>query len=328
MRKQLGQSMTEYLVVLGVTGAGLLAATSDVSTLFANVQQSYQTQSSEMNKVQIYNNPKLQIVETEREEGDGDDGEEVPNTPANNPEADYPPVLESVYDQSGNFIGYIKDGMLVDNDGKELATCVRDFSGQCTFAGADGEPLYDGAVTDAQWVDDDGKPLPLLALSRGGAVVGFAYLYKDKYHDAQTRKRLSPQPTNLSAVQTRRVSSYDGDGKPFSSGYEASGLIYSDSTVLSGNTQDFSSEKKIEGELVTVEFADPTRPANNPKKYKTCVVAKNNWSTGTTVGDTVPGLLGNPLFTNPSSFIDTTSAGCNGRQTVRLETDGSWTRVK
>ncbi len=320
--------MTEYLVVLGVTGAGLLAATSDVSALFANVQQSYQTQSSEMNKVQIYNNPKLQIIETEREEGDGDDGEDVPNTPPNNPEADFPPVLESVYDQSGNFIGYVKDGVLVDNNGKDLATCVRDFSGQCTFVGADGKPIYDGAVTDAQWVDDDGKPLPLLALSRGGAVVGFAYLYKDKYHDASTRKRLSPQPSNLSAVQTRRVSSYDADGKPFSSGYEANGLIYSESTVLSGNTQDFSTEKKIEGELVTVEFVDPSLPTNDPKKYKPCVVAKHNWSTSTSAGSNVPGLWGDPLFSNPSSYIDTTSAGCNGRHTVRLETDGSWTLVK
>jgi hypothetical protein len=328
MKKQLGQSMTEYLVVLGVTGVGLLAATSDVSTLFSNVQQSYQTQSSEMNKVQIYSNPKLQQVETEREEGDGDDGEEVPNTPPKNPDADYPPVLESVYDEFGNFIGYIKEGVLVDNKGKELATCVRDYSGQCKFVNADGDTIYDGAITDPQWVDDDGKPLPLLALSKGGAVVGFAYLYNDKYHDASTRKRLSPQPTNLSAVQTRRISSYGEDGKPFFSGYEANGLIYSEGTVLSGNTQDFSTAKKIEGELVSVEFADSSRPSNEPKKYKPCVVAKHNWSTSIPAGTNVAGFIGDPLFANPSSYIDTTSAGCNGRHTVRLEANGSWTLLK
>lgn len=327
MKKQRGQSMTEYLVVLGVTGAGLLAATTDVTALLDNVQNNYRTQSSEMSKVQIYSNPKLQINPITRDDGDGDDGDE-PSPPSGDiPEAEYPPTLLSVMDADGNYLGTLdQNDMLVDAQGNEIAWCKRQVNGQCTFI-KDGKEVFPGAVTNSDWVDDDGKPLPLIALSRNGAVVGFVYLYNDKYYDVSTRKRLNPQPTNLSATQTRRVSSYDGDGKLFSAGYEADGLIYSDGTVLSGNTLDFSTAKKIEGELVSVQFADPTLPSNEPRKYKPCVVALNNWSTGISNGTTVPGFVANPLFTNPSSFVDAAAATCNGRNTVRLNTNGSWTKI-
>ena len=68
--RQLGQSMTEYMVVLGVTGAALLAATGDVTTLFDNVKRSYSTQSSEMNKVQHYDGYKVRFNENDAEDED------------------------------------------------------------------------------------------------------------------------------------------------------------------------------------------------------------------------------------------------------------------
>ena len=63
MKPQRGQSMTEYLVVLGVTGAALLLAGNDVERLFDNVRSSYKSYSSEMNKVQLYNNEAVRFLD-------------------------------------------------------------------------------------------------------------------------------------------------------------------------------------------------------------------------------------------------------------------------
>src|SRR5690606_34922335 len=86
--RQLGQSMTEYMVVLGVTGAALLAATTDVSNLFDNVQRGYRTQSSEMNKVQQYDRYKVSFNANEPGDGDYDDGDTPPADDTELPDVD------------------------------------------------------------------------------------------------------------------------------------------------------------------------------------------------------------------------------------------------
>ena len=327
MRKQLGQSMTEYLVVLGVTGAALLAATTDVTNLFSNVQDSYRTQSSEMNKVQIYGSPKFQTNPITREEGDGDDGDTPQDVPVNNPTRDYPPVISMVFDSTGKEVGTLNENNeVVDQAGNVVGTCKRITEGpkigQCEFVDPDtGQPI-DGWTIDSQWVDDQGNPLQLHALSRGQEVVGFAYFYNNNFYDSVTRKRLDPQPTNLSSVQTRPVTTLDGSGKPFISGREANGYIYSESSVQL-NTQDFSTAKKIEGELVTVTFEDPQLPLSDPKKYKPCVVTENKWN------NNMPGFLlnmgaGDELFLNRIRYIDVPAEGCNGRNSVTLKANGDW----
>ncbi|WXL25583.1 hypothetical protein WG219_20160 [Ectopseudomonas mendocina] len=329
MRKQLGQSMTEYLVVLGVTGAALLAATTDVTELFDNVQDSYHTQSSEMNKVQLYGNPKFQTSTAIRDEGDGDDGDRSPETPVDIPPPDYPPVITTVFDASGQAVGKLdRNNRLIDENGKEIAWCRPITTpgpnyGQCEFVDTETGEVIDGYSTGSEWADDDGNPLQLLALSRGNAVVGFAYLYNDNYYDAVSRKRLDPQPTNLTAVQTRPVISLDGNGKPFISGREANGFIYTESSVQT-DTQDFSKTKTIEGELVTVIFENSQLPISEPKKYKPCVVTENNWSTGMNSSLLNTFGLGDQLFLQPSSYVDTSSADCRTSKTVVLKTDGNW----
>ncbi|KRW61326.1 hypothetical protein [Pseudomonas sp. TTU2014-080ASC] len=328
MKKQLGQSMTEYLVVLGVTGAALLAATTDVTELFGNVQDSYRIQSSEMNKVQIYGSPKFQTGTPTRDEGDGDDGDDTPEVPVNNPVADYPPVITTVFDSTGQAVGTLdRNDKLVDENGKEIAWCRRKTEGpdvgQCEFVDLETNEVIPGYTTGSEWADDQGNPLQLHALSRNGAVVGFAYFYNDNYYDAVSRKRLDPQPTNLTGVATRPVISLDENGKPFISGREASGYIYSEGSVQE-STQDFSQTKKIEGELVTLEYENPQLPISEPNKYKPCVVTKNNWSTGTTSGMLNTFGFGDQLFLNPSSYVDSSSADCNGGKTVRRLANGDW----
>jgi hypothetical protein len=330
MRKQLGQSMTEYLVVVGVTGAGLLAATTDVSKLFDNVHRSYSTQSSEMNKVQIYSNPKLQENEVVREDDDGDDGDEIPDTPVPVPEQEYPPYVESVFDEFGNLIGHVKDGYLVDASGEQVATCMRSASGQCSFVDANGNSVFNGATTNTEWVDDDGKPLVLQALTNSaGQVMGFAYLYNGQYHDASSRKRLDPQPSGLTAVQTRPVISYDENGKAFSSGHAINGLIYSESSILSPAGKDFSTAMVASGELVGVVYQ--TAPSATWSQYKPCLVVPLGWSNNFSSGATLSaGEAAN--FNNPqpgTSYINSEAASCQGRSTVTLDSSTSnWTLSK
>jgi hypothetical protein len=326
MLKQLGQSMTEYLVVLGVTGAGLLAASGDVNRLFNNVRNNYASQSSEMNKVQLYANPQLQAHPPRPPEHEEPPAPPQPNPPGAGPAVEYPPALREVYDAQGNYLGYLnQEDMLVDANNQEVARCEANYSGQCVFRNEQGQIILNGASTDTTWVDDDGKPLPLVALSRNGAVVGFAYLYRNQYHDLKSRKLLSPQPSNLSASVTRRVISYDASGKTFFSGYEAGALIYSESTVLSGDSQSFSAAKAISGELVSVSYADLNLALAEPKRYPPCVVVKHDWSLNLTAA--ALSSTGDSLFTNPSSYIDSSAGACNGLHSVQRNTDGSWIQV-
>lgn len=326
MLKQLGQSMTEYLVVLGVTGAGLLAASSDVNRLFNNVRNNYASQSSEMNKVQLYANPQLQAHPPRAPAVEDPPAPPLPAPPGEVPAVEYPPALREVYDAQGNYLGHLnQEDMLVDANNQEIARCDSSYTGQCVFRNEQGQIILDGASTDTTWVDDDGKPLPLVALSRNGAVVGFAYLYRNQYHDLHSRKLLTPQPSNLSASATRRVSSYDANGKVFFSGYEAGALIYSESTVLSGDSQNFSTTKTISGELVNVRYADPDLALNEPKRYPPCVVVQHNWSLNMTAA--ALSSTGDSLFTNPSSYLDNSTGTCNGLHSVQRNTDGSWTQV-
>ena len=78
MKPQRGQSMTEYLVVLGVTGAALLLAGNDVERLFDNVRSSYKCYSSEMNKVQLYNNEAVRFLDPSPDDGFDDGQPESP----------------------------------------------------------------------------------------------------------------------------------------------------------------------------------------------------------------------------------------------------------
>jgi hypothetical protein len=275
--RQMGQSMTEYLVVLGVTGAALLASTTDVTNLFDNVQRGYRTQSSEMNKVQLYNNTKVRFNETESEEEDYDDGDTPTPDDTELPDVDAQlPSIEWVYDEDGNQLGRMEGDMLVDEAGNVLAWCRRTESGDCVFVDEKGDIIYGGASSTRQWVDENGNELPLMALTSGGAVHGFAYLYKNKYYSADKRELLDPQPTGYTPRPMRRVVELDAKGVPQTAAYELGGSLYSLESTLSSPVG--TAVDRADIELVTVVF--DSAPNDDWKGYSPCLLMPAGWNSG------------------------------------------------
>ncbi|WP_394561170.1 hypothetical protein [Aquipseudomonas alcaligenes] len=339
--RQLGQSMTEYMVVLGVTGAALLASTTDVTKLFDNVQRGYRTQSSEMNKVQLYNNTKVRFNENDSEEDDYDDGDTPPtdNTPLPDA-ASQLPSIEWVYDADGNQLGRMDGDMLMDGAGNILAWCQRTQSGDCVFVDENGNIIYGGASSTRQWVDENGNELPLMALTSGGQVRGFAYLYKNKYYSADQRKLLDPQPTGYTALPMRRVVELDGKGAPQTAGYELGGSLYSLKSTLSSP---IGTAVGSEGtELVTVKFVNA--PNSNWTGYSPCLVMPGGWNSNIASGAVLDPVVNKSLvdkFNDPSirltsdgvgGFINgATSGNCGGGSTVTYTYDpvlSYWTLTK
>lgn len=335
--RQLGQSMTEYMVVLGVTGAALLAATGDVTTLFDNVKRSYSTQSSEMNKVQHYDGYKVRFNENDAEDEDYDDGDTPPPDDTGVPKGDEQlPSIEWVYDANGELLGQMKGDVLEDEQGNILAWCKRTETGDCVFVDENGNIIYGGASSSRQWVDEQGNELPLMALTSGGKVYGFAYLYKNKFYSASDRKLLDPQPTGFTAAPMRRVVELDGKGAPQTAGYELGGALYSIKSTLqaaSGFTNVVGSESK---ELVTVKFA--SAPTPEWEGHRPCLVMPGGWNTSVVNGVLVDPSLINK-FNDPSirfgsdgvaGFVNAaTSSNCGGASSVTYDAGtGLWTLMK
>lgn len=275
--RQLGQSMTEYIVVLGVTGAALLAATGDVTRLFDNVHSSYSTQSSEMNKVQRYNSTKVRFNENDSEEGDYDDGETPDPDDTELPDVDAQiPSIEWVYDQSGDLLGKMEGDSLVNEKGEIIAWCQRSNTGDCVFVDGEGNIIYGGASSNRQWVDENGNELPLMAMTSGGRVYGFAYLYKNKFYSANDRKLIDPQPTGFTTAPMRRVVALDDNGVPQTSSYELNGRIYSFKSTLAPPTNLGNEVTSESHELVTVKFISP--PTAKWSNHSPCLVMPAGWN--------------------------------------------------
>lgn len=326
--RQRGQSMTEYLVVLGVTGAALLASTTDVSRVFDTVRNGYENQSREMNKVQIYNNPRVRFNESEPDvEGPGDGDTPPPfNDPM--PDADSQlPSVELVYDHSGKLLGKMKGDTLVDEAGNILAYCRRTESGDCVFVDGDGNIIFPGAGSQRHWVDEDGNELPMLALMSGGNVVGFAYQYKGKYYSSADRKLLDPQPTGLSHQPMRTVTDIM-DGKPQVTGYELGGKLFSVKQTLQTKPTFDTVQNPAKEELVNVVFG--TAPTAKWAGYKPCLVMPANWNNTLTSGAPLTGAW-EDKFNDPSQrlslgpvtgaggFINATAGDCGGASTVTYD---------
>lgn len=339
--RQLGQSMTEYLVVLGVTGAALLAATTDVTTLFDNVKRGYSTQSSEMNKVQQYDRYKVSFNANADEDEDFDDGDTPPADDTELPDADAQlPTIEMIYDANGKLLGQMNGDMLVDAAGNILAWCQRTETGDCVFVDENGNIIYGGASGTRLWVDEDGKELPLMALTSGGKIYGFAYLYKNKYYSASTRELLSPQPTGMTAKPMRRVVELDSKGVPQTAGYELGGKLYSLKSTLS-TSKTFTEPVDSEGtELVTVKFTN--LPNSDWEGYSPCLVMPGGWSDSnglTNANGELVSAVFLKKFNDPSirldgvsGFVNGASASdCGGSSTVTYTYDpvlSTWTLTK
>lgn len=335
--RQLGQSMTEYLVVLGVTGAALLATTTDVTRIFDNVDRSYSTQATEMNKVQLYKSHKVRF-NTNDPVSNPDGGGTQPPPAAGEPlPAPAIPTIELVYDDQGNLLGKMKDGYLVNESGQPLAFCKRAISGECVFIDADGNIVFPGAGTDTRLVDDQGNDLPLMALVSGDRVYGFVYVYRDQFYSAADRTLLPQQPpAGFTAKPMRQVLELDENGVPHATGYELDGQLYSMSATVRPPAFNQPLEADRNAELVNVVFNGD--PPGTWQGYKPCLVLPGDWRSGVVDFEGLPTneLTGmwQAKFNDPSlrltsggvgGFINASAGECGGASTVtRDPTTGTW----
>ena len=329
MKSQRGQSMTEYLVVLGVTGAALMLAGNDVERLFDNVRGSYKNYSSEMNKVQLYNNETVRILEPSPEPP-FDDGKPVPPPPEPElPVGDALAALYDVYDANGISLGRLVNNELIDASGNVIATYVLDALGHISLVDANGQVLYPGFSISQVFVDSNGKPLVLQALANAnGEVLGFAYLDRDKYYNAFTGKALVKQPEGLTPIATRDVLTYDADGKTFVAAYEAAGLVYARGDALASSSGTFTSASKIIGELVSLYVTSTTEAAWS--KHSLCIVRSHNWAAGAVTSLPAKGAsiaIGSSVYTQFSapdaqiSYVQSTADACKARFSVLQTND-------
>lgn len=324
MKPQRGQSMTEYLVVLGVTGAALLLAGNDVERLFDNVRSSYKSYSSEMNKVQLYNNEAVRFLDPSPDDG-FDDGqpESPPPTEPQQPANDKLAALDEVYDANGVYVGRLENKKLIDSDGKEIGRDDSVELAKINLVDLNGQALYPGFSTRQVYVDSTGKPLVLQALANAsGEVLGFAYLKGNKYYNASTGSALSKQPQGLTPIATRDVLKYF-EGKTYVASYEANGLVYERGDALGMASSAFTSPRKVIGELVSLYLTPATEAAWS--KHSLCIVRPYGWAAEQVnplpaAGATVA--IGSNVYTQFSapdaqvSYVDSAADACKARFSV------------
>lgn len=313
---QAGQSMTEYLVVLGVTGAALLASTEDVTKIFDRIGASYSTQSTEMNKVQLYNSHKVRYRETLDEVSDEDD-DGTPGSPGDIPETpEVPslPYIETIYDAQGNLIGQVLDNKLIGADGKEIAGCERTISGECVFVDAQGNIVHSGSTSIPGYVDDKGNALPVVALIKDGdssTLYGFAYLYNNKLYSLAERKLITEYTQGPVAQPIMIVSG----GIPQVSGYAVGDQVYSMASV-------FVAGKQVRADEVVEWVGVFNVPAQNSKwnKIKPCLLMTANWAGNFNAGMDLAGSA-ESWFNDPSKnrFLNVEAAGCPANRTVTYD---------
>lgn len=341
---QIGQSMTEYLVVLGVTGAALLATTTDVVRIFDTVHDGYDNQSREMSRVQAYNNPKVRFNPNPAPEDVEDPSEPLPPYDGTDsdgnplPEVDLQlPSIETVYDANGNQIGVMDGDRLIDSNGNGIGWCIRNqLTGDCVFQDEEGNPLFPGASTVREYADDDKNPLSMMVLvatagPNQGQVVGFVYLKNNKYYSAKDGRLLDPQPTNVEAKPMRTV--YDLDnGKAQISGYEYQGKLFSIQETISPINGDAKLSQATE--LVNVVFV--TAPNEDWTGYQPCLVMPAGWNANLANGVLLDAAYV-AKFNDPSirlssgsigGFIKATAQNCGGASTVTYSNPNTWTLSK
>lgn len=353
MRTQRGQSMAEYLVVLGVGGsiiAGLTLLPCDqahsdkgcIPTLLDALHNNYQAYSAALSDVQDYGHLAVAAPPDAAGGAQDDDQDDVDLGTA-------PPVdvgdeiatlqVQQLLDANGNVIGTVKKGRVYDANGKDI--------GEYNFDSATGiqTAIIDGKTTvvdlNTVIVGSDGSPAILKAfVNSSGQVVGFGYYESSSYFDAASASK-TKVPTGTVAAPIRKVKIHGNNGLDSDFGYESGGYIYSLVTVLDPKN-DYSVPLIADGELVEMRLSEPST-ASNWNAYSSCVVRPLNW-----VDNELNGYSGSGNFTfdkvdasnvttaNSASvaspaktvgFIDAPDigvGGCNGRWIVQ-ESKNSWT---
>ena len=323
MRAQRGQSMVEYLVVLGVTGAVLIATLTDVGNIFDSVHNNYSTQSREMMRVQLYDSHRVRYSSAAPVE-DYDDGSPEPSNPDYQlPAAELPMGL---FDEFGELIGRYQDGVYVNDQGEVIATCNE--LGVCVD--------NDGNAVSARPVGYNGKELPLLALyDSNGNMLGFAYFNNGHYYHPISFRGLTLDSGVVidSRKEVKRI--FYGTAQD-EVGYESEGRIYSRAQAFQQpNIISASQRPTAQAEqLLRLVWPTGAGPANWDPRIAPCVVMTNAQMADVRVisiaGVTTPvstlGSSGTNALSDPSKIRHTKDASgdCRAAQTATYGPNGVW----
>lgn len=351
MKGQRGQSMAEYLVVLGVSGsiiAGLTllpcteagSAKGCIPTLLDALHNNYEGYSAALSDVQDYGDVKVAAPPADEVDTGGGDNDGIPGGGTGGGDTSQAESLGKVnqlYDANGNLLGTVQGTQIYDLDGKLIGDYNFDpVTGQQT-AVIDGKPVTGVSVVGVI-IGKNGDALEIKAFVVNGKVVGFGYVDDGKYYDALQGSRIQNVPTGVSAVDTRPVKIRDSQGKVSDFGYEVGGYIYSLAKVqVAGDT--YTTTKVADAELVEMRLTE-TATIANWNGYSRCVARSLNW-----VDSELNGTLdfdkseddgsgnqvttsGNAVVESPTNnvgFIDSADlgSGCQGRWVVQEKPD-SW----
>lgn len=346
MKRQRGQSMTEYLVALGAGGTLLTAmvVNGDIQRVLDALHDNYRGYSAAISDIQDYGDV---AVSAPVSDGGGpveDNGSSSGGGNDDNSATGELSKLNQIYDQDGNLLGVVQGDKILDPDGNVIGSYIYDATtGEQKAVVNDVE--YDNVSVVSVVVGDDGEALAVKAFVVNGEVVGFGYVQNGLYYDALNGKQTSKVPSGAQVVDTRAVTVRDNQGNESAFGYEVNGLVYSLAQVQNP-AETYGSAKQPDGELVEMRLTQSsTQTAWSG--YSTCVVRSVDWvnqelsgypgsgsysfdktekdSGGNTVTTTNNAVVESP--TNNLGYIATTdqgSAGCGGRW-ILTEGASDWT---
>lgn len=315
---QRGQAMTEYLVVLGVTGAVMVATMTDVGSIFDAVDNNYATQSREMNRVQLYGSHRVRYSDVVPGE-DYDDG----STEGGQPDIDLPEanLPTGIFDDLGNLIGTQLGDKYVDENNNVVATC--DITGVCVD--------NDGNPVSATPIDDRGNALTLQALyDAQGNLLGFAY-YKGGgyYHPSSYQPMTLPSGVTVDKREPTNTL-YIGDSKQ-AAGFETRGRIYALTSVYTQTSIGTGGPNANAEQLLSIAYTTPPAGWEN---ISPCVVMTNAQMADIDVisvgGVSTPvatlGNSGKQALSDPASlrYVKTTASACNAAKQATLYPGGRW----
>lgn len=358
MRAQRGQSMTEYLVALGIGGSIIAALTlapcepagttrGCVPALIDALHNNYEGYSAAIGAVQDYED----IAVADPPSGDGSTSEDNDSATGGGQDADTPTQAEAlnkvnyVYDANGNVVGTVVGDVIYDADGNAIGTYTYNEETGEQVATINGE-VISGVSTASVFVDDEGNEVALKAFVVNGHVVGFGYEVNGQYYEPLQGELTEAVPDDAVVADTRPVRVYDSSGNSSVFGYEVGGYIYSLAQVqVAGET--YRSVKSPDGELVQMTLTQ-SDTLSDWSGYSTCIVRSYDWvnSELTLSGYSGSGVVsfdkteddgsGNQVTTSNNAIVesptnnlgyidgdDLGSGGCSPRWTL-TETDSQW----
>ncbi|OEC35698.1 hypothetical protein SAMN05216600_104208 [Pseudomonas cuatrocienegasensis] len=288
MRRQWGQAMAEYLVVLGVSGSLIAALTllpcdeaqsskGCIPTILDALHNNYQSYSASLSGVQDYGQlavaapPSSTPPASDDDSDDADQGEQTGETPDTATETLQ--VLE-VADSTGKVIGTVQNGRVIDANGNDIGAYLYDVTNSTSTVVIDGQTVVVSLNTPV--IGSDGKAAVLKAfVNAQGQVVGFGYFEADRFYDAFRANKVGV-PSGTQAVAIRPVKTRDDKGNDQPYGYEAGGYIYSQLTVLTPQST-YATSLVADGELLEMRFSEADT-AGVWSDYSSCVVREPGWT--------------------------------------------------